>query len=154
MFNAATFLNTQVSDAMSTQVDPVPKGEFKAVSEPVDETSFSDFDYKKGDRAGQKGYRMTIYWKIDDESAGEYNGRKVRQQFIVDVTPDGQGLDAGKGKNISLGRLRDSLGQNVGGNPWHPGMLGSQVAKISVDQRFDENDASKIYNEVTAVKKL
>jgi hypothetical protein len=154
MFNAETFLNTQVSDAMSTQLDPVPKGEFKAVSQPVDANSFSTFDYKKGDRAGQKGHRMTVMWKIDDESAGEYNGRTVRQQFIIDVTADGTGLDAGKGKNITLGRLREALGQNVGGQPWHPGMLGSQIAKISVDQRFDPDDASKIYNEVTSVVRL
>jgi hypothetical protein len=139
---------------MSTQLDPVPKGEFKAVSDPVSRESFSDFDYKRGDRAGQKGYRMTIHWKIDDESAGEYNGRKVRQQFIIDTTADGSGLDFGKGKNITLGRLRDALGQNQNGQPWGPSMLGSQVAKITVDQRLDPEDSSKIYNEVTAVTKL
>jgi hypothetical protein len=154
MLNVETFLNTQTQDSMSTSLDPVPEGEFKAVSEPVTKDSFSDFKFSKGERAGQTGYRMTLFWKIDDESAGEFNGRKVRQQFIIDVTADGNGLDAGKGKNIALGQLRAALGQNVGGQPWHPGMLGSQVAKIKVKQTFDKDDASKVYSEVATVAQL
>jgi hypothetical protein len=154
MLDPTQFLNTTVDQGMATSLDPVPEGEFKAISDPLDKDSFSSFDYKKGERAGTKGYRMTILWKIDDESAGEYNGRKVRQQFIVDITADGTGLDYGKGKNITLGRLREALGQNQGGQPWAPSMLGSQVAKIKVKQRVDDQDASKVYSEVHEVVAL
>lgn len=154
MLDPTQFLNTQTTSALSTQLDPIPKGEYKAVSQPLDKDSFQSFDIKKGERAGTKGWRLNLVWKIDDEAAGEYNGRLVRQQFFLDLNPAGDGLDFGKGKNIGLGRLREALGQNQDGQPWAPSMLGSQVARIAVDQRLDENDPSKIYNDVVGVTRL
>lgn len=154
MLDPTQFLNTQTTSALSTQLDPVPEGEYKAVSQAIDKDSFQSFDIKKGERAGQKGWRLNLVWKIDDEAAGEYNGRMVRQQFFLDLNATGDGLDFGKGKNIGLGRLREALGQNQDGLPWAPSMLGSQVAKIKVVQRLDENDSSKIYNDVAAVTRL
>lgn len=155
MLNVEAFLNTQTDQALDTSLPPVPVGEYKAISEPLDKDSFSTFDYKKGERTGQKGYRLTLYWKIDDEAAGpDFNGRKVRQQFIVDVTADGNGLDFGKHKNIDLGKLREALGQNSVGQPWAPSMLGQQVAKIKTKQTFDQQDPAKVYSEVASVAKL
>ena len=154
MLDPQSLLNTSTDQSTSTSLDPVPEGEFIALSAPIDKDSFSSFDYKKGDRVGQKGWRLTLFWKIQDESAGEYNGRKVRQQFLIDLSADGTALDHGKGKNISLGRLREALRQNVSGQPWSPAMLGSQVAKIKVKQSFDDQDSSKIYSEVDSVTAL
>ena len=154
MLDPSLFLSTTTTESTSTQLDPVPKGEFLALSEPVTQESFQSFDIKKGENAGKKGWRLNVVWKITDEAAGEYKGRKVRQQLWLELTSDGAGIDMGKGKNISLGRLREALGQNTNGQPWNPSMLGSQPARISVVQRLDDNDSSKIYNDVEAVAKI
>lgn len=151
MFNAETFLVQTVDKAMSTSLDPINEGEYKAVSQPITKESFNSYDISKGDRAGQKGYSLNIGWKIDDARAGEQNGRIAYQRHYLDVTADGAGLDFGKGKNVSLGKLREVLGQNKDGMPWQPTMLGSQVALISVKQDPDKNDSSKIYSRVDSV---
>jgi hypothetical protein len=54
MLDPNQFLNTSTTDAGSTQLDPVPEGEFKAVSEPLSAESFQSFDIKKGERAGRR----------------------------------------------------------------------------------------------------
>ena len=151
MFNAETFLNTTHTEAADTSLLPVPEGEYVALSSPVTAESFRDFDIKRGERAGQKGYAVDLEWTIDDEKLKAELGRtpKVRQSIMLDVTAGG-GLDFGKGKNVGLGRLREALNQNADGKPWSFAMLGSQVAKIKVKQRLYED---KIFAEVADVTK-
>lgn len=151
MFNAEQFLNTTQTAANATKLDPIPAGVYKAVSQPITRESFDDYDIKNGPRAGTKGYSLNISWKLDDEAAGEYNGRLAFQRCFLDITPDGNGLDMGKGKNIDLGKVREALGQNADGQPWQPSMLGSQVAMINVEQDVDKNDSSKVYSRVKSI---
>ena len=154
MFNPESFLNQTSEQALSTQLDPVPEGDFKAVSQAITKESVRSFDINKGERAGQKGFSLNVAWKIDDEAAGEYNNRMVFQTLFLDVTSDGAGLDFGKGKNVDLGKLRAALGQNQDGQPWAPSMLGSQVAIVQVKQEVDKNDSSKIHSKVKGVASL
>jgi hypothetical protein len=151
MFNAETFLNTSHTEAADTSLLPVPEGEYVALSSPVSADSFREFDIKRGERAGQKGYALDLEWTINDEGIKASLGRtpKVRQSIMLDVTSGG-GLDFGKGKNVGLGRVREALGQNQNGQPWSFAMLGSQVAKVKVKHRLYED---KIFAEVGDVTK-
>jgi len=153
MFNPSTFLNVQVSEANSTELILVPEGEYTAVSGPVSEDSFREYDIKKGQRAGSKGYAIDLVWNINDEGGAlaTYLGRTptARQSVMLDIRADGT-LEFGKGRNVSLGRLREAVGQNQTGRNWSFGLLGGQVAKIKVKHRID---GDRTYVEVSEVNK-
>ena len=154
-FNPELFLNTQTDQASSTELLAIPEGEYRAVSGPVGPDSFSSFDIRKGDRAGQKAYRLDVEWTINDEGGAlkEYLGRepRVRQGIMLDISKDGT-LEMGKGKNVTLGRLREALGQNLAGRPWSMSQVGGQVAKIKVKHRLDAA-SGRTYVEVGDVAK-
>lgn len=150
-FNPEQFLNTAYSEANSTELVPVPEGEYIAVSGGIGPDSFKKFKIGKGERAGQDMYRLDVEWTINDDSGQlkELLGReaKVRQGIMLDMSKDGT-LDFGKGRNVSLGRLRAALGQNLGGKPWSFSSVGGQVAKIKVKHRID---GDRTYVEVADV---
>lgn len=156
MFNPELFLNTTVNESNSTELLPLPEGEYTAVSDAVNAESFNSYDIKKGERAGQKGYSLTVQWNINDEDGAIKNilGRKptARQNLMLDIKSDG-GLEFGKGRNVELGRLRAALGQNGDGAPWSFSMLGSQVAKIKVKHTVDQT-TGRLYVNVVSVTKV
>lgn len=155
LFNPELFLNSTVNESNATELLPVPEGEYTAMSGPVSAESFRDFDIKKGQNAGKKGYSLDIEWTINDDGGvlKELLGRepKVRQGIMLDLGPGGV-IDCGKGKNVALGRTREALGQNQAGRPWSFSMLGGQVAKIKVKHRLDAN-SGRTYVEVSDVTK-
>ena len=155
-FNPELFLNVQHEEANSTELLPVPDGDYTAVSDPITEKSFIQFDIKNGDRAGQKGLMLKLMWNINDEGGQlkELLGRapKVVQTIMLDVKPDGT-LEFGKGRNVELGRTREALGQNGNGQPWAFSMLGGKVAKIDVKTSINPKD-QKSYTNATKVAKL
>lgn len=153
VFNPEQFLGAQFTDANSTELLPIPEGEYIAVTEPVTAESFKSFDIKRGDRAGQKGYMLILSWNINDENGQlkELLGRapKARQSIMLDIGPGGT-LEFGKGRNVGLGRVREALNQNLTGRPWAFSMLGGAVAKIKVKHRMDGGNT---YSEVSEVVK-
>lgn len=153
-FNPELFLNSTIETALSTELLLIQEGEYTAVSAPVTAESFQTFDIKKGDRAGQKAVRLDIVWQINDDSGAlkEYLGRPptVRQGIMLDIKADGT-LENGKGRNVTLGQVREALGQNMTGRPWNFGMLGGQVAKIKVKHNLYNG---KTFAEVAAVTKI
>lgn len=152
-FNAAAFMQTTVNEGNSTEVILLPEGEYVAVSGPINEDSFKSFDIKEGARAGEKFYRLDLIWDLEDSDGrlAEYLGRKptARQSIGLDLTREG-GIEMGKGRNVSLGRLREALGQNASGRPWSPVQLGGQAAKIKVKHRMDKKNG-QTYVEVVEV---
>jgi hypothetical protein len=70
---------------------------------------------------------------------------------MLDLNESGTGMDTGKGKNVTLGRLREALGLNQPGTPFSFRQLIGRAAKISVTQRVD---GDQIYNDVKGVVKL
>ena len=141
-FNPDSFLNTTVTEASSTAYVPVPEGDFTAAVKEIKS------------RATPNGAAiLDVTWSIDDASVEAATGMKnptVRQSVFLDITEAG-GLDTSKGKNISLGKLREALGQNTAGKPWQPGMLIGGVAKINVKHRLVEDN---VYADVKGVAKL
>lgn len=148
MFDPNTFLEMSVTDSNDTVSVPVPVGEYLAIAEKVDVRPWQS----KSDPS-KAGMALDIQWSVDDANVKQLLGRDkvtVKQGIMLDVTDSG-GLDMGKGKNISLGRLREAINKNQPGQPFSFKMVEGQMARIAVKHRSDPQDSSKIYAEVAAV---
>ena len=130
--NTEEFLQQTTDQTLDEFLEPCPAGEYVAIA---GRPSIASFVYKKGEHTGETGYRMVIRWEIQDDEVKRQLDRdtvSVSQSILLDLTPDGQGLDMGKGKNVSLGQLRGALGQNKPGETWNPGMIEGQPAKLKI----------------------
>ena len=96
---------------------------------------------------------MVIKWDIQDEEAKKIVEREtlsVTQSILLDLTPDGTGMDMGKGKNIGLGQIRTALGQNQPGAQWSPAMIEGQPAKLKVKAGMYQDRVTAEVQAVTA----
>lgn len=147
-FDPNTFLDMTVQESNSTQAIPVPVGEYVAVIEKVDARPWTS----KADPT-KSGMALDVLWQIDDANVKallERDKVTVKQGIMLDMTETG-GLDMGKGKNISLGRLREALDMNQPGVPFSFRNMPGRAAKVVVSHRID---GENIYAEVKAVAKL
>lgn len=141
MFDAQSFLDASISGANDTKITPVPVGEYTGI---VDKVAARQWTSRDG---ASSGVTLDVTWLIDDESVKQELGRTnvtCRQGIMLDLTPGG-GLDLGKGKNVGLGRLRESVGLNDASKPFSFGMLPGQAAKVTVSHRIDGEDT---YSEI------
>jgi hypothetical protein len=132
MLSTEEFLQTTTEESLDDHLDPCPAGDWLCVA---GKPEIKDFIFKSGDHEGEQGFRMTIRWAVQDDEPRQAVDREnlsVMQSVLLDVTPDGAGLDMGKGKNIGLGAIRSALGQNTPGAPWSPAMIEGQLAKLSI----------------------
>lgn len=151
MFDPKTFAQMTFSEANSTESVPVPVGEYPAT---VD--SYEIKEWKKKDDPSQGGLKIAVSWSVDDESVKAFLGRPkvlVRQEFLLDLTDENM-LDFGKGKNVTLGRLREAINLNQAGQPWSFDMFVGRQAKVAVKHRQDNRDPNIIYAEVAGVTRL
>ena len=147
-FDPATFLDMQTTEPMSTAPVPIAQGEYPAVIEKVDTRAWKARD------GSSSGIALDIVWNVDDAGVKAALGRDkvtVKQGIMLDLNESGTGMDTGKGKNVSLGRLREALGLDQPGVPFSFRQLIGHAAKISVTQRVD---GDQIYNDVKGVVKL
>ena len=145
-FDPATFLNTEVSEALDTKVVPCPVGEYLSLADKIDVKTWSTKDGSKS------GVKLEILWDIQDENVKALLGRDkvvVQQTVMLDTTEAGT-LDLGKGKNIGLGRLREALDLNVPGQAFSFPMITGRLATTIVSHRVDGED---IYAEIRKVAK-
>jgi len=148
MFNPDQFLDMQVTESNSTEAIPIPVGEYTAV---IGEVKCRP--WQKKDDPSVAGLALDLVWDIDDESVKELLGRSkvtCKQGVMLDMTDSG-GLDMGKGRNISLGRLREATGLNVAGQPFAFSMLVGRLAKVKVEHRVN---GDQIFSEIKNVAKL
>jgi hypothetical protein len=148
MFDAETLLNTDISEAGSTEYTPIPVGEFNA--------TITDVGAKEvvSQKNGETYRFLEIQYIIDNEDVRKETGMdkpRSRQSMILDFTDAGT-LDMGKGKNVNLNRLREACNQNAPGKPWNFQMLVGQAVKVGVKHRSGED--GQIYAEVKSVAKL
>ena len=145
-FDPNSFFNETVDGAFSTSPEPIPEGEYLAVIASGEKAVVV--------RNTKSSVVLDIQWEIQDAELAESLGRStvsVRQSIFLDTTSQGT-LDRGKGKNVSLGRLRAALGQNDASKPWSFGMLrGAGPAMIRVTQRPNPEDETIVYNDVKGV---
>lgn len=146
VFDPNTLLTAQAMGAMDTRLIPVPAGVYTAM---VKNITARQFTFKKGDREGQRGVSVDLTWQIDDATVREHTGLDtptVRQSLMIDMTPQG-GFDLGKGKNVSLGKLRAALNMNDPSAPFSFEMLRGRVAKVEVIERINDDKNSTSYGE-------
>lgn len=148
MFDVNKLLATTFEDANSTESVPCPEGEYVARIEKIEPRVMTT---KNGDRA-----ILTVHWAPSDgdgriKAATGRDNVLVRQDIWLDMTEEGN-LDMGKGMNVTLGRLRETFGQNTPGKPWGFGMLAGNVAKILVTHRT--TDDGRVFAEVKSFTSL
>ena len=148
MFSPEQFLDMQITESNDTKVIPIPVGEYMGV---VKEVKVRPWQSKAD--PSKAGIALDIIWSLDDAGVRALLGRdeiNAKQGVMLDMTEAG-GLDVGKGRNISLGRLREAVGLNTPGQPFSFGMLTGRMAKVKVEHRAD---GDTIYAEVKAVAKV
>lgn len=148
MFSPEQFLDMQVTESNDTKVIPVPVGEYMAVA---DEVKVRPWQSKND--PSKAGVALDIIWSVDDQNVKSLLGRDkvtVKQGIMLDLT-DAGGLDMGKGRNISLGRLREATGLNNPGQPFSVTMVTGRAVKVKVKHRVD---GENIYAEVEGVAKV
>lgn len=146
-FDPQSFLDASITSSNDTKVVPVPIGEYMGIIEKVVPRQWTSKD------GSSSGIAIDIFWLIEDAEVKAFLGRETvtcKQGIMLDTTSTG-GLDISKGKNISLGRLREAVGLNTEGQAFSFGMLPGQAAKVSVQHRISGEDT---FAEVKAVAKL
>jgi hypothetical protein len=141
-FDPDLFMNSSIATPLATKVVGPTPGEYKGIIDDI-----------KPPRVNADGsVVMDLVWLLDDEKQREKMGRKptVKQAIWLDFE-NGQ-LATGEGKNVSLGRVREALGQNTGAD-WMPSQLKGGVAKIKVVPDINKNTGDD-YGKVVAVSKL
>ncbi len=148
-FDAEAFLQTEMEGAMSTTFMIPPANDWPGTISKLSTRKFKDND--GNDRAV-----MEVQWSIEDANC--HNGQKcfAKQTHWLDFKFENNmvTLDFDEGKNVSLGLLREALGQNKEKGKWSPGMLLGQSAKIKVGHRPDKTDPDIVYAEVKKVATL
>ena len=141
-FNPETFLFTETTNSFETEAIPVPVGEWSAIIKSIKPRALSD----------GRGV-LDVYWIVlDEEVKAELDMAEpmVRQSIWLDLDDNGNLAD-GKNKNVQLGQLRDAVSQNRKGQPWAPGMLINQMAKVKVSHSIDKRDNKTVQADVTGV---
>jgi hypothetical protein len=147
-FDPNAFLNATIEEANSTEMTPVPEGEYLAIADKVTVVPWQKKD------GSDSGLKLQIIWDIQDENVKALLERSkitVRQDQMLDLTETG-GLALGKGQNVGLGRLRTAVGLNEPGQPFSFAMIQGQVAKVLVKHRMGDQ-AEQIFAEVRGVTK-
>ena len=146
MFDPNAFFDQVVESAGSTEVVPIPAGEYLATIDKKEVTQWS-----KKDDPTVSGLKLKVTWSLEDQPVRDLLGRDkvtVVQDIMLDLTDHGT-LDMGKGRNVELNRLRAAVDLNVSGFSFN--QLDGRMARVTVKQDQDRNDPSKFYARVKAV---
>lgn len=138
-FDAASFLATTVTESNSTKRMPVPVGEWVSLIEKVGIRPWQSKDGLKS------GLSLDVIHSLDDakvKAAMERDKVTITQGIMLDLTANGT-LDMGKGKNISLGRLREATGLNTPGMSFNFQMLEGKVVKVKVGHKEDPREGAQ-----------
>jgi hypothetical protein len=154
-FDADKFLNSTITESMSTATVPCPEGEFQAFVDDGDKA----IAFREGGK-DRNGNDLSPQCVVLFASMGNQMPNQIlkRDKVLVPLNCwldiDDQGnLDVSEGKNVGLGRLRKALDMNEGA--WSPlSMKGKGPVMIKVSQRADKNDPTIKYGEVARVAKI
>lgn len=150
MFDPETFMQTQFEGSMSTKLILVPAQDWPGI--------IAKAVAKKTVIEGEDRAILDVQWCIEDPKCTEVTKQVknfVNQAHFLDIkfVDNMPVIDFGEGKNISLGALREAVGQNTN-KKWSPNMLVGQAGTIRIGHKPDRTDSSKIYARVTMVTSL
>lgn len=150
-FDPKMLLQSTFTEASSLVRIPIPIGEHLAVIEKIGMSSGTGKD-------GKVWARLDLTYNLDSQAVKDALGRDkvtLNQGIMLDRTPEG-GLDFSKGRNVTLGRLRESVGLNTPGAPFGFGMLEGKVLKIVVGHTPSDRPGAQpgdVYENVNAFVK-
>lgn len=163
MFDSDAFLQATITQSVDTTRTPVPPGDY-TVQINTDEKAISvdKGTIGKGDRAGQPWASLVVLMTIPDPSGSikAATGRDpvvIRHNIFLDLLPSGQ-LDLGTGKNIGFGKLFEAAGWPVDDKKRltsgaSPSWLRGKTLKVKLINEPNPNDASQMFERITAVTK-
>lgn len=150
-FDPKLLLDTQTEQANSTERIPVPAKEHAAV--------ITEVDIRSGNKDGKDWHFLDVTYQLDDPEVKALLGREkvtLTQGVGLDFTPQG-GLDYSKGRNVTLGRLREAVGLNKPGEPFSFRMLVGKPLKILVTHSASTRPGAQpgdVFENVSAFVKL
>ena len=156
VFDPTAFASMPVEGVGSTAVTPLPAGEYLALIGDKD-TDVRPVPFQD-QKTGESRLRLDVAFNILDDSGAlraQIDGRDPRhiQGIFCDLIPGTWQLDMGKGKNVTLNKLREAVGQNTGA-PWVYTMLrGAGPLKINVTMGPDKQDNSIMRNNIKSFGK-
>lgn len=152
IFDPATFM-PETSEAGSTSAPICEPGEYPGI---VDKAEIRVITSGPNSKVpGRQIPLIEVTYKLENPQFEKDFGRKpsVRQTIWLDM--NGTQLDMGKGKNISLNKLREALGQNRAGQKWNYKMLeGAGPVKVMVKNSPDRQSPDVMRAEVVTVGKM
>ncbi len=152
IFDPATFM-PETSEAGSTSAPICEPGEYPGI---VDKAEIRVITSGPNSKVpGRQIPLIEVTYKLENPQFEKDFGRKpnVRQTIWLDM--NGAQLDMGKGKNISLNKLREALGQNKAGVPWNYKLLeGAGPVKVMVKNSPDRQSPDVMRAEVVTVGKM
>ena len=146
MFDPNAFLDQVIEEVGSTEIIPIPAGEYMAT---IDKTEIAQ--WSKRDDPTISGLKLKVTWSLEDQAVRELLNREkvtVVQDIMLDMTDTGS-LDMGKGRNVELNRLRAAIDLNVSGFSFN--QLDGRMARITVKHDPDKTDPQKFYTRVKSV---
>lgn len=146
MFDPNAFLDQVIEEVGSTEIIPIPAGEYMAT---IDKKEIAQ--WSKRDDPTISGLKLKVTWSLEDQAVRELLNREkvtVVQDIMLDMTDTGS-LDMGKGRNVELNRLRAAIDLNVSGFSFN--QLDGRMARITVKHDPDKTDPQKFYTRVKSV---
>ena len=131
VFDAETFMNSELEGANETKFTPIPEGEYTAYIDSISARTAGD---------DNNPMMEIIYTIVDTEVLIELDMDRVtaKQAIWPDLDENGK-LLFGKNKNVRLGRLREAVSQNQDGQPWSPRMLeGTGPVKVKIVHDYNK----------------
>ena len=147
IFDPASYLTMTVDQEGSTKAVPIPIGEYTAVIGEPKTRSWTSRDGTKSGVALDLPYDLELPAAVKAELGREK--ATVTQGIMLDLTESG-GLDMGKGRNVTLNRVREACDLNKAGQPFNFMMFQGRVVTVRIGHRVDGSD---VYSEVKAVAK-
>ena len=143
--------STPVEGVGSTSVTVIPAGEYLALigsgENDVRPVPYTD------QKTNQQKLRLDITFDLVDDSGAiraAIDGRDPRhtQGFFTDLIPGTWKLDMGKGKNVSINKLREAVGQNTGAAWVYTMLRGAGPLKLNIVVEPDKQDPSLMRNRI------
>lgn len=139
-FNAAEFMNESYDGVLDTSIVPIPEGEHMAQIG----TGEKDIDVTSGISSKNNKPWLQLVMMLDytdPNLAIQLKREKVRGRWSVmlDLNEAGK-LDMRPQRNVTLGKIRDAVGQNKPG-PWNFNLLKGQPIKVKIKHKtLDSGD--------------
>ncbi len=131
-FDPDLFMHSEVSSPNEVHYTPLPEAEYEDAY----------VDTVANPRKAGESVVMDVFFEIKNEDVrAALDREKVTSKLSVWLDFDEYGgLAFGENKNVTLGRLREALGQNTG-EPWSPSMMiGCGPCKVLVVHKTDKED--------------